>query len=222
MADTHGCIYILTNPSFPEYVKIGYADDIKTRLAQLNRSECTPFAFRVYATYEVGVRLTDMKLHDMIDKINPSLRAIDNANGKKRIREFYAMSAEDAYSLFQAMAEIHGTQDKLKLYKPTKKQVQEEQIADEVKVEYEKAKPLTFSEYGIPVGSELEFSCRGNDNTGKTCTVIDEKTVQFEGKSRSLSDLAKELCRSKYKVRGPKYFKYNGEYLTDIRKRLGI
>src|SRR5699024_6260111 len=122
----------------------------------------TPFAFRVYATYEVGIRLTDMKLHDMIDKINPSLRAIDNVNGKKRIREFYAMSAEDAYSLFQAMAEIHGTQDKLKLYKPTKKQVQEEQIADEVKVEYEKAKPLTFSEYGIPVGSELEFSCRGN------------------------------------------------------------
>ena len=222
MADTHGCIYILTNPSFPEYVKIGYADDIKTRLAQLNRSECTPFAFRVYATYEVGIRLTDMKLHDMIDKINPSLRAIDNVNGKKRVREFYAMSAEDAYSLFQAMAEIHGTQDKLKLYKPTKKQVQEEQIADEVKVEYEKAKPLTFSEYGIPVGAELEFSCRGNDNTGKTCTVIDEKTVQFEGKSRSLSDLAKELCHSKYKVRGPKYFKYNSEYLTDIRKRLGI
>ena len=24
-----GVIYILTNPSFPEYVKIGYADDLK-------------------------------------------------------------------------------------------------------------------------------------------------------------------------------------------------
>ena len=26
-----GVIYILTNPSFPEYVKIGYADDIEKR-----------------------------------------------------------------------------------------------------------------------------------------------------------------------------------------------
>lgn len=108
MSDKNGVIYILTNPSFPEYVKIGYADDMKQRLAQLNRSECTPFAFRVYATYEVPTRLTDMKIHAMIDKLNPSLRAIDNVEGKKRIREFYAMTAEDAYSLFEAMAEIHG------------------------------------------------------------------------------------------------------------------
>ena len=27
-----GVIYILTNPSFPEYVKFGYADDINKRL----------------------------------------------------------------------------------------------------------------------------------------------------------------------------------------------
>ena len=28
MSDKKGVIYILTNPSFPDYVKIGYADDI--------------------------------------------------------------------------------------------------------------------------------------------------------------------------------------------------
>ena len=37
--DNAGVIYILTNPSFPEYVKIGYVDDIDKRLQQLNRSE---------------------------------------------------------------------------------------------------------------------------------------------------------------------------------------
>ena len=31
-----GVIYILITPSFPEYVKIGYADDIDKRLQQLN------------------------------------------------------------------------------------------------------------------------------------------------------------------------------------------
>lgn len=46
MSETQkGVIYILTNPSFPEYVKIGYADDVEKRLSQLNRSECIPFAF---------------------------------------------------------------------------------------------------------------------------------------------------------------------------------
>ena len=49
MESNRGVIYILTNPSFPDYVKIGYADDVGKRLKQLNRSECIPFAFRLYA-----------------------------------------------------------------------------------------------------------------------------------------------------------------------------
>ena len=69
-------IYILTNPSFPDYIKIGYADDVNKRLKELNRSECIPFAFRLYAYYEVPQRLTDKKLHELIDMINPDLRAI--------------------------------------------------------------------------------------------------------------------------------------------------
>ena len=45
-----GVIYIPTNPSFPQYVKIGYADDLQKRLRQLNRSAALPYAFRAYAT----------------------------------------------------------------------------------------------------------------------------------------------------------------------------
>ena len=99
MSDKKGVIYILTNPSFPDYVKIGYADDIDKRLKQLNRSECIPFAFRVYATYEVKSRLSDLKLHAIIDKLNPDLRSIDDFNGQKRVREFYAMQPEEAYAI---------------------------------------------------------------------------------------------------------------------------
>ena len=43
MSEIKGVIYILTNPSFPEYVKIGYAKDIEQRLLQLNRSETIPY-----------------------------------------------------------------------------------------------------------------------------------------------------------------------------------
>ena len=87
-----GYIYILTNPSFPNYVKLGYADDVEKRVKELNRSECTPFAFRIYATYKVHSRLKDIDLHNLIDQLNPTLRSKDNVDGKVRIREFYAMT----------------------------------------------------------------------------------------------------------------------------------
>ena len=126
MDNKNGVIYILTNPSFPDYVKIGYADDIDKRLKQLNRSECIPCAFRIYATYEVSSRLSDLKIHSIIDKLNPNLRAVESFNGKQRVREFYAMSPEDAYSILEAIAEIHGCVDKLKRMVPS----EEEQVAE--------------------------------------------------------------------------------------------
>ena len=140
-----GVIYILTNPSFPEYVKIGYTDDIDKRLKQLNRSECTPFAFRVYATYEVNSRLSDLKIHSIIDKLNPNLRSIENFNGQKRIREFYAMAPEDAYSILEAIAEIHGCTESLKLIIPSAEEAQAEETAKEVDTEHtEKASNFSF------------------------------------------------------------------------------
>lgn len=130
--ETKGVIYILTNPSFPDYVKIGYADDVEKRVKELNRSECTPFAFRIYATYKVNERLTDMKLHNIIDKLNPDLRSIDNVDGKKRVREFYAITKEDAYAIFEAIAEINSLKDNLKLWEQSPKEKEEEETAQTI------------------------------------------------------------------------------------------
>lgn len=125
-----GVIYILTNPSFPKYVKIGYANDVKKRLAELNRSECIPFAFRLYAYYEVTHRLDDIKVHDMIDKVNPSLRSIDTFNGKTRKKEFYAMSKEVAYNILETIAKVSDTLDRLHLVEEDEPVNKEE--ADEI------------------------------------------------------------------------------------------
>ncbi len=45
-----------------------------------------PFALHIYATYEEDTQLDDLKLHKMIDQINPNLRSVDNIDGKKRVR----------------------------------------------------------------------------------------------------------------------------------------
>ena len=80
-----GYVYILTNPSFPEYVKIGSSTKpVEERVRELNRTECTPFAFRIYAVLEVPGKLKDLKLHNLIDKLNPGLRSIDKVDGKIR------------------------------------------------------------------------------------------------------------------------------------------
>lgn len=217
--DKTGVIYILTNPSFPEYVKIGYADDIDKRLQQLNRSECIPFAFRVYATYDVNSRLSDLKIHSIIDKLNPNLRSIENFNGKQRVREFYAMSPEDAYSILEAIAEIHGCADKLKRIAMDEAQKQAEETAQEIEEEHkERLSPFTFSKCNIQVGEYIFWG----DDPDLQFKVLDDKTVEYKGKSFSLSGLAALLLgkSSSAGVAGPRYFKYNGEWLNDIRHRL--
>lgn len=217
-----GVIYILTNPSFPDYVKIGYANNIERRLQELNRSECIPFAFRVYATYEVNSRLSDKKIHAIIDRLNPNLRSIENFNGQKRVREFYATSPEDAYAILAAIAEIHGCEDKLKLIPPSEDDVEAAETAEDVKEEKkERLAPFAFSLCDIPIGATIEYSNNADEKSGLTCVVIDDYTVEYDGKKWSLSALATELTQSKWSVAGPRYFKYDGEWLNDIRHRLG-
>ena len=126
-------IYILTNPAFPELVKIGYTTNVDDRLKKLNNSEGLPYSFRLYAYYKVNKSLSDMKLHGIIDKLNPQLRTIENINGKERKREFYAMSAEEAYNILDAIAQINGLEENLISCVKTKQQEMEENLAKEIK-----------------------------------------------------------------------------------------
>lgn len=171
-----GVIYILTNPSFPEYVKIGYAKDLEKRMNQLNRSETIPFAFRAYAVYEVESNLTDLVLHDLIDKLNPDLRSIENFDGKERKREFYAISPEDAYSLLECIAKISGTEDRLKKMAPEGHEILDEETAMEVSKEAKRGR-FKFGKYGIPVGAVIKYI---NDPSIEA-TVVDDGHISYKG-----------------------------------------
>ena len=209
-----GVIYILTNPSFPEYVKIGYADNMEQRLRQLNNSECTPFAFRVFATYEVENRLTDLKLHSLIDILNPGLRSIDTVEGKKRVREFYAMTPENAYEILEAIAGIHGFEDRLKKWKKTKQQNEAEQTADEIRSG--RAAPFRFSLCNLGPGDKIEYCY----NPNLDIEIVDDKHVSYNEGIYTLTGLALKLSGKKdANIAGPRYFKHNGEWLNSIRKK---
>lgn len=211
-----GYIYILTNPSFPEYVKIGYADNVERRLQELNRSECVPFSFRIYATYEVNSRLSDKNVHSIIDRLNPNLRAIEVIKGKKREREFYAMSAEDAYLILEAIAEIHNCSDRLKMCNPSEVEKNAEKEARDIEKESKtRSSNFTFSEMQIPIGATLQY-CFDNSIT---CEVIDERRVMYNGEKMYLTGVAKQLLGRDKGVCGPSYFTYMGAKLWDFEGR---
>lgn len=213
-----GVIYILTNPSFKEYVKIGYADDVERRLQELNRSECVPFSFRIYATYAVTSRLSDKNVHSIIDRLNPDLRTVENVNGKKREREFYAMEPEKAYKILEAIAEMHGFTDRLRLWCPTSaEQVEEREAQDIEKESRTRSNNFTFSEWQIPVGAILQYRL----DPSVTCEVVDERKVKFNGETMYLTGVAKKCLGKDNGVCGPDYFTYKGAKLWDIDGRIG-
>lgn len=171
-----GYVYILTNPSFPEYVKIGYADDVEDRVERLNKSECTPFAFRIYATLEVPGRLKDLSLHNLIDKLNPSLRSIDKVDGKIRKREFYAISPEDAYEILELIADIWNANDKLKHWNKSTEDKADEKAAATIS-------KLAKNRHHF---KELEFSCsltnhhyKGRANEDGVLEIVDIDTNEI-------------------------------------------
>ena len=96
-------------------------------------------------------------------------------------------------------------------------QKQAEETAQEIDAEHkERQSPFRFSMCNIQPGAEIEFC----NNPEIKCTVVDDKTVSYQGQTYSLSALAQLLTNNKYSVAGPRYFKYKGEWLNDLRHRL--
>ena len=209
-----GYIYVLTNPSFPEFVKIGYADNVDERVVQLNRSECTPFAFRKYATLHVANRLADKNIHKIIDKFKPELRAKENVNGKMRIREFFSMTAKEAVDLLEMIGSIYG--ETPQVYELTEDEKKEEKIATDTAIATERRSPFSFYKCGIKDDSKIVYI---NDSS-IICTVAGDREINYNGKNTSLTALAKKLLKKDNGIQGTLYFTYNGEVLSALRKRL--
>lgn len=213
MPNEGGYIYVLTNPSFPEYVKIGYADNVDERVAQLNRSECTPFAFRKYATLHVASRLADKHVHKLIDTFKPELHAKENVNGKLRVREFFAMSAAEAVGLLTMIGSIYG--ETPQAYASSKDEQKENKMASDTAIATERRSPFSFYKCGIKNGEKILFI----GDPSIVCSVVGEREISYHGETTSLSALAKKLLK-KNAVQGTLYFSYNGEVLSALRKRL--
>ena len=211
-------VNILTNPSFPEYVKIGYADNVAKCLKQLDKSEAIPFAFRTYAAYDVDHRLTDKELHNLIDSHNPDLCSVETFNGKTRTKEFFTMSPEGAYSILEAIAKISGTMERLHRVTPTGDEVKVKEMAAEIKNEARRD-PFRFSVVGLEPGAAIHFY---NDES-IMAVVVDDRSIRYENEVTSLSKAtAIVLGDEGESVQGPMYCQFEGKVLNNMCDEMGL
>ena len=194
---TSGTIYILTNPSFPEWVKVGFTTNLPQRLKTLNNSTMVPFSFRLFATYDVPCAVADKKFHDLLGEFE---RSQEEINGKTRRREFFKASPEAIFQKLQSFAEIHGTEKRLHRYNERKPSKQ--------------ARIDLFS-IGLKPGDLLNYI---PDKRIKV-KVVDNRHIEYKGEITSLTAVAKQLLNRSRGVRGPQYWMFNGTPLLEMEKK---
>lgn len=209
-----GYVYIFTNPSMPDWVKIGSTQNIEQRLKDLNKKTAVPLSFVCFASLKCEKYETvEKSIHDLIDTINPELRAIEVVDDKERRREFFQMSASSALSVFKRMCQLLSLPDDALSYG----ELSDEAVAEMKSV---RRKPnTTFEMVGVKPGDTLYF-------LGKpvfTVTVVDSKNkVQKDSEEPvTISNIAARSLNSQT-ANGFEWFSLesDGRSLWDIRESL--
>jgi len=193
-------IYVLTNDAMPGYVKIGRtATSLEQRIRELSSSTSTPLPFTCfYACTVNNANFVESQLHDAFadNRINPK-------------REFFQISAERVRSALK-IGEIEDITPKKDFIDDKADQKAIDQVRSEMREKF------NFSMVNIPIGAELVFSRDEN----KKAIVLDNKHINFNGETTSLSTSAQKILGYDYGVQGTAYWKYGEETLDELRKRL--
>lgn len=198
MENTQGIVYILTNPSIPNMIKIGMTtvEDVKQRMAQLYTTG-VPLPFEcVYAAKVENHEKVEKALHTAFgpDRINPK-------------REFFEIDASQAIAIIKLM-EIQDVTPNVE----TEKEVVDEVDREAGEAYARKKRPrFSFSEMNIPLGSELV--CVTNAETVK---VISDRSVEFRGEETSLTNATRIILDNGYHVAPGPYWTFNGTLLRTI------
>lgn len=213
-----GYVYVLTNPSFKDdWVKIGKSKrEVNVRSKELDNT-AVPLPFSIFATLETTkYNAAEKFIHKMIDMVAPDIRV-------RRGREFFNIAPAKAYEILKLCAEQYDDSE-IVLYDEDLLTSETTHSCINTWQSVTRAARLTFEMLGIPVGSELTFY---SDDT-ITVTAVDQgSTVRVDDLELSLSAAACYINEKLGTVnqskayQGGLWFKYNGETLTDMRKRLG-
>lgn len=195
-------VYILTNEAMPGLIRIGKTtSNLLSRIRALDVTG-VPLPFECFYAAEVAdCHLAERLLHD----------AFDDQRVRKN-REFFTISPERVASALKiaALREITPAD-------PIIMDKDDEQALERVK---ERRSRFNFRLVNIQSGAELVHR---KDET-ESCRVIDNRTVEYDGATMSLSQAAlrvfHKLGYNWSAVSGPESWLYDGESLHQRRLRL--
>ena len=193
-----GIVYVLTNPAFPNLVKIGITtrDQVQIRMAELYTTG-VPLPFKcVYAGKVDNPKKVEGALHHAFlnSRVNPS-------------REFFDIDESQAIAVLKLISNeevtpiISNELDKV------------DEISKKAGKKYLRSKrpPLNFVEMGIKIGETISTA-----DGLISCKIVEEKKVEYENEIMSLTRLTRKLKDIDYDFQpGPHWF-YNGKSLKDI------
>ena len=196
-------VYILTNPAFPDYIKIGRTSNLKQRLISLDNTSM-PLPYECYYAAQVdNASKVEKLLHQSFDKYRV-----------RKNREFFELLPENAKSALQLANGKEVTPDHDIV------ETQDDQRAlNKARSQRERFK---FSILNIAPETLLTFA----KDVEITCQVIDDRLVRFRGEEMSLTASAliviHEMGFEWSKISGPAYWQYNGVSLYDLRLKYDV
>ena len=161
-------VYILTNPVLPDLIKIGRTANLEERLRSLSSHAGVPVPFECYYACEVAdSRDVERRLHGAFrdHRINPK-------------REFFRINPERVQMILETWS--------LKDLTPTMDVVED---VETMRRANERRPVFKFSTIEVKNGAILRFI----KDESVTCTVVDDKQVNFEGSITSLSNASRTM-----------------------------
>lgn len=192
-------VYVLTNPGMPGLIKIGRThSDVAERVRQLYTT-AIPLPFECFYAAEVtDATKIEKAIHEAFDdlRINKS-------------REFFRLSPDKPKAIIELLC--------IKNVTPGIEILSEPDDRHALMEEKKRRSAFNFSLVGLKAGTLLQSVF----DEAITCTVQNDRRVEFRGREQSLSSSALEIAHEKglgwSAVAGPDYWKFEGKTLSELR-----
>ena len=202
MKSENGVVYILVNPSMPNYIKIGYTNNLKQRLQNLDTTG-------VARPFEPYMTVSTMKYEELEKVVHRELDKLTKTRVRSN-REFFELDPAVAGDMLQNLASLldDAEIDNFGNTNETSK-------ASDGKMR-PMSKPTTFEMLNIPIGSELTPI---TDAYPVVTTVDTENHVELpNGEVKTISRAVVDITNTARN--GFSTYKYEGKLLSNIRKEL--
>lgn len=198
-----GIVYVLSNPAFDNYVKVGRTIDLEQRLKQLDNTS-VPLPFRCVFAVEVD---DEVAVERLVHQAFADMRV-------RTTREFFEIDAQRVIAALKLTNGIDVT--------PKADIAEDAESIAALERTVGKRKTYSFSDAQVDIGDTLTYSKDENI----TAVVVADRKIEFEGETVSVSKAALTLLhREGYtwkQANGWAYWMKNGETLGERVARFSI